>query len=797
MHILRVALRLQVRYPWFTLTSVLSLSLGIICSSIIFLYVFSHLRTDTFHDDAYRIYRVVLQIKTAGGEIEYEPGTPLPLHKVLPEEFSHVEIAAFCMRFYNAATVTIRYNGREDRYKEENIVAYADDNFVEMFSHQFVAGNGETALAEPGSVAVSEDLAVKYFGSRADALGQVINLNNMADVRITGIFASPTHDSDMHFKMLVSLPTLKTMQPGYQEDNFTWVGSNNWTFIKLVDKASSEEVQDLLAGFREKYLGPDFAHWHFQLQPLSDMHYDVRYDGVVKRSVLWILSGVTIMLLLVISANYVNLTVAKAHFRAKEIGIRKYLGESRRQLFMNFMLETGLLVIVSFLLAGVVIIVVLPVVNEWLQSNMRLSDLIYGGNLLYVLAFAFLLTFMAGYYPAIHLSGFNPLKAIAGRMTNITSKQVAGKMLFTFQYAVALFFLISTIVIVGQANYMLGSDLGFTGENVINVRVPRGDHNRIQTFRDEIAGFPGVEVASLHNQPPMSLSKDGGFIRFDGRQKMEDFMVRERWGDEHFLDTYSIELIAGRNYRVKGDTLREVLVNETMLRKLQISDPEAILGKPIFIDNSATHGTIVGVVRDFHHQSMRSEIEPLVINPMKEIFNQIGIRIQAQAFNRTVDQVKGSYMALFPNDIFEFSFLDDTVRRIYRIEEITGKLMRVFSIVAVIISLIGILGLSSLSNLKRMKEIAIRKVLGATVADILTLLCKEYLILLVASFSIAIPAAYLFVDRWLNTFAYRIELNWLLFIVPGLALILVTISFVGLQSLRTSVVNASQSIRNE
>ena len=796
MNLFRIALRLHLRYRWFTLVNILGLSLGITCSLVIFMYAYSHLSTDAFHPDADRIYRVVLQIETGEGGIEYEPGTSLPMHKVLPEEFSAVEMAAFCMKFYSPATVRVSSARGEEKYRE-GIVAYANDAFLDMFAYEFTVGQKHMALSHPATVVISEDIALKYFGDASGAVGQLININNLVDARVTGVFTSPLKNSDLHYRVIVSLSTLKMLLPNYQEENFTWIGSNNWTFIKLAENTSPAAVQGLLTAFTRKHLGPDFNHWHFMLQPLSEMHFDVRYDGVIKRSVLWILFGVAVMLLLVITANYVNLTIAQAQFRVKEIGIRKFLGENRRQIFSRFMYETGALVIASLFLACIGIRVLLPVLNDWLGAGMRLSDLVEATNLVWVAAFALILTILAGYYPSVHLSGFNPVKAIAGRTTNTTPRATGGKLLLTFQYAVAVFFLVSTVAIVGQVDYMLSMEPGFKKDNVILVRVPRADPGRMETFRDHVAGLSGVEAASLHNQAPISESNDGGFIRYDNQSSMGDFIVRERWADEHFLETYSLRLVAGRNFQVKDDTVREVLVNEALVRKLGISGPEEILGKPIFIDNSVTHGTVVGVVGDFHHQSMQNEIEPLVINPMKSIFNQVGIRLHPQAFSQTIEQVRSSYTALYPEEVFQYSILDETFRRMYTVEETTGKLMRVFSIVAVAVALIGILGLLSFSNMKRTKEIAIRKVLGATVTNIVALLCRQYLVLFLVSVAVGLPAAYLLADRWLSSYAYRINMEWSLLVTPALFLIALTLFFVGLQSLKTAMMNPSRSIRHE
>jgi putative ABC transport system permease protein len=410
---------------------------------------------------------------------------------------------------------------------------------------------------------------------------------------------------------------------------------------------------------------------------------------------------------------------------------------------------------------------------------------------------ALFLSMLAGYYPAVRLSGFDPVRAITGQMASPEKKQTGRKMLLALQYAVAIFFLSSTMVMVGQVDFMLESETGFNRENVVNIRVPRGDAERLATFRNEVVKLSGVTAASLHNEPPMTPTNDGGFIRIVGHQDSEDFIVRERWGDEHFLETYAIPLVAGRNLIIRDDTLAELLVNEAFVERLQVADPNDILGTRILIDNSGTHGEIVGVVRNFHNQSLQREIEPLVINPLQALFNRIGIRIEGQSVDRTLSDVRTLFEQSFPDALFEYAFLDDSIRRMYRTEEATGRLMRIFTVVAIVISLVGILGLSAYTNVRRSREMAIRKVLGASVPDIVGLLCRRDLMLFVAGFSLAVPAAWMLTRQWLDNFAYRIDLDWPLLALPGLLLSAATLLLLAMQSLKTARANPARSINRE
>jgi putative ABC transport system permease protein len=796
MNYIKVAIRIQARYKWFTLINITGLSLGIICSMIIFLFVNAHFATDSYHPGIDRIYRLVLNIQPPNGITEYEEGTSLPMAKTLQEEHSQVEMTAFCMKFYSTPTITIHGQGKSDKYKEDNAVAYADNHFIELFEHTFIAGDKHTALQDPKSVILSERQALKYFGT-VDVIGRLININHNTDLTVTGIFADQLKNSDLKFDVLVSLPTLKVLNPKYQDQNFTWIGSNNWTFIKLKDGVSADNMERQLPAFVKKHLGPDFNHWQLHLQPLADIHFDTRYDGIINKVILWVLAGVAVALICIVCVNYINLSIAQSGHRAREIGIRKYLGGSRMQLFLQFMSETGLVVIISIGTALAGSYLLLPVINRWLQADLTLMQFVTPGKITAFLFFGIGLILLAGYYPAVILSGFDPIRAIAGKAGKITgTNQVLRKSLICFQYAVALLFLISTFIIIGQVNFLLKTDLGFSREEIITVNVPKSGLSKLSTFRDAIENIPGVGAASLHNQAPMAASVDGGFIKYDNRTQWEDFIVRDRWADDRFIDTYSLDLVAGRNIRLR-DSITEVIVNESLLRKLNISEPDEALGKNILFDNSAISGTIVGVVRDFHHRSLQNEIEPLAIYPFYNVFNQVGVRFLAGKGNHALADIETVWKKNFPDDVMSFSFLDQSISKMYRAEQTTGRLMSVFAIVSIVICCIGILGLSVFSALQRTKEIGIRKVLGATALSIVFMLCKQYLVLITIAIMIAVPVGYMLIHQWLETFAYHISLTWLTFLIPGAFMLIITIALVGAQSLKTALANPTESLKHE
>jgi putative ABC transport system permease protein len=794
MNIFKTAIRVHNRYRWFTLVNIIGLSIGLTCSVIIFLYISFHSNTDTHHADADRIFRVVLDIKTPDGKIEHEPGSSLPMAGALKNDYSQVEATGFCMKFYSSPVVSIESNGNKANFREENTVAYADAGFLTLFDNEMVVGNNTTALTTVNSAVLSEHYALKYFGTR-EVIGKYITINNTTTLEVTGVIRYKQNNSHLAFDVLVSLPTLKVINPKYQDENFTWIGSNNWTFLKMTSVSDARSLDPQLPAFTKKFLGEQFVHWRFQLQPLSQMHFDTRYDGVINKTLLYVLGIAAVGLLAIVCINYINLTIAQSAHRTKEIGVRRFLGGSRIQLISQLMAETTLMVAGGTLLALFTTSLILPVVNSWLGTSLSPVQFITTEMLIKGSAFIVALIIIAGYYPAVILSGFSGARAMNGKNQTPHSAQVFKHALIGFQYAVATIFLIGTFAILNQVDFLLTSDLGFQKDEIVTVRVPRSSFQRMETFRNSVSQLPGVRAASLHNQAPMSESTDGGFIKFDNRNNWEAFLVRDRWADEKYLETYSLDLVAGRNIILR-DSLTEVIVNETLLTELGIADPEDALTKSILFDNSGLTGTIVGVVRDFHHRSLQGTIEPLAIYPLPGVFNHIGISLPSGT-NSNALSIENVWKDHFPDDIFSLSYLDQSIAGMYEIEEVTGKIMQVFAVVACIICLIGILGLSAFSAAERTKEIGIRKVLGASSVNIVVMLSQRYLVLIVISFAFATPSTFWILTRWLDGFAYHISLSWSLFAIPIVFIAGVTLLLVGGYTFKVASTNPTQSLKHE
>ena len=523
------------KHPTFALIHVLGLSLGLLASLFIFLFVHFHLTANTF-PAADRIYRVVLDIHIKNGSIEYQSGTSLPMGPALQNEYAAIEQASFYMPFYQPPQLAISTpTGGLRRFIENDGVAYADSNFMPMFGYHFLQGDPATALTRPNQAVITQRQVRKYFGE-ADALGKIIRINNQADLMVAGVVKNPSRNTDFTTNVWVSLPTLKVLKPSYQAENFTWIGSNNWTFVKLSENTTASAIDQPLPSFVSKYLGEQFAHWHFHLQPLHDLHFDTRYGGTIRKPLLHLLSAVALFIILIACINFVNLSTAAALSRAKEVGVRKALGSSRAQLFWQFIAETALIVAFALAVVGLAAAVALPWLNARIHTQLSLQTLLTPTVGVGILIFILSIIFLAGSYPALVLARFHPIRALHHQ---ISVKEVGAyrlrQLLVTLQFAIAQAFVLGAVVVLYQLDYFQQQALGFRQKAVVTVKVPRSDYSRLETFRYQLKRYPDIHHVSFHHSPPIADIHEGDYVRFNGREEREPFLVRYRWADEDYL----------------------------------------------------------------------------------------------------------------------------------------------------------------------------------------------------------------------------------------------------------------------
>ena len=793
----KTALRNFRKQPSFAFIHIVGLSLGMLASLVIFLFVYFHLSTDTFYPHADRMYRVVLDMHIANGSIEYESGTSLPMAQALKDEYASIEQVGFCMPFYSPPEFIIQPSeGKLNRFIENNGVAYADTWFLQMFDYHFIEGDSETALSAPNQAVLTQQQATIYFGE-SSALGKTIRINDKTDLVVTGVIKDYPKNTDFTTNVWVSLPTLKVLQPAHQTENFSWIGSNNWTFVKLSENSKAATINEQLPAFVSKYLGDNFKHWHFHLQPLREMHFDTRYGGTVRKPLLYLLSAVALFIILMACINFINLSTAQALSRSQEVGVRKALGSSRPQLFWQFMTETSLIVGIALFVVLLTVSLGLPWLNGWIHTQLTMQPLTEPAMMGSLLIFILGLIFLAGSYPALVLSGFHPIRALKSK---VNAREAGGhrlrKLLVTLQFTISQAFIIGALVVVYQMNYFQRVDTGFTKEAIVTVNIPKSTYSRLDAFRNQLSQHPSIRQVSFHHRPPMATMNDGGYVKYNNRTQWEPFLVRDRWADEQYLETYDLTLLAGRNL-IMRDSVTEFLVNEEFVEKLGASSPEEVVGKPLLEGNVDVRGVIVGVVKNFHHRSLQNPIEPLVIYSYPRLFRQAGIQLRSENLPQILHIIRQAWEVTFPDQVFSYQFLEETLAQLYKKERTIAKLTRIFALVSIVICGLGLIGLATYTARQRTQEIGIRKVLGASVPGILLLLSKDFMLLMLLGFVLSIPIANYFMQEWLTNFAHRICIQWWMFALSGLLVVLIALLSVGSQTLKAARRNPVDSLRYE
>jgi putative ABC transport system permease protein len=789
-----IAFRTLLRHKTYAVLNILGLALGLAGGVLIYLFVHFHLSTDTFHPNADRIFRVVMERHSTDGSVEYEPGTAVAMGRTLQQDFVQVEQTAFSSGFYTPPTLSIpKANDQVDRYVEKSGVVYANTGFLQLFSFRMLEGDLKTALSEPNQVVLTRKLALKYFGN-TPALGKTIRLNQASDLKVTGVVSDYTINTDLKADVLISLPT----HPNYQVNDIGWgIGSLSWTFVQLPANYNHRQIDAQMAAFVEKHQGKEFAHWRYHLQPLSEMHFDERYGGYLRRPMLWALCLIGIFLVGMACINFINLATAQALRRAKEVGIRKVMGGTPRQVFWQMMAETACLTFFAAALAWLAASLLLPLLNQWLRTPLSMRTVTEPTSLLFLFCLLLTVVFLAGAYPALMLSRFDPARALKNQLgTQPVGGLSLRRTLVVTQLVLSQGLMISALVVMHQMEFFQKADMGFRRDAIVSVPLPDRDPTKREAFRHAIRQLPEAGKMSYYFRPPATPENEGGYVKFNHREQSEPFLVRSRWGDDQYVELYGLRLLAGRNL-MERDTVTEFIVNEEFVKRLGFTDYNAVIGKSLYEGNAEITGTIVGVVRDFHQQSLQNPIEPCVIYSHPSIFRQAGIRLNTRDLPRTLQSIQSAWVNTFPNHVFKYEFVDEKIARLYEKETLIAKLTRLFTGVAILICCLGFYGLVSFMASHKTKEIGIRKVLGASVPDILMLFGKEFIALILLSFLIAAPLAGWLMHHWLQGFAYRVELSGSLFALNALLVSAIVLLTVGFQTVKAALANPVKSLRTE
>ena len=793
---LKIALRSLVKNKVYSVINIGGLALGLACGLLIFLFVKHHLSTDRHHANYERIYRINTDLHLDDGTIEYNPDAPRPMVKVLREEFPQVEQAGFLM-MNKELTVGVQQSGRKDpaRFLEKNHTAFVEPEWFNILTYEWLQGNPQTALGQPNNVVLTESLAKKYFGN-ANPIGQILRLDNQTNAIVSGLLAEPPATTDTKIDLFISIATLTNLDYGHDPTNWYELNSTKRLYVLLKEGQSAAAVQRGFAALSKKHYGDNAHIFHFNIQPMRELHFDVlRGGGAVRSSLLWALGIIGLLLLGAACINFVNLATAQAFGRSKEVGVRKTLGSSRGQLMGQFLLETTLLILAAAALATLLFGWWLPLFNNWTQLNLSVS--FDAPTLLFVALLLSIVVVVAGLYPAILVSGFSPWAALRNQIAAPSNRGFSlQKTLVIAQFAVCNALIIGALVVISQLRYIQNADLGFKKNNVVMVKLPYGMSANHQSFKQQVLQLNNVSSVSLSHRPPTSELQFGGSFKFNNRPNWEPYPTRDRLTDADFLKTYGLQLVAGRNI-AKSDTVQEYLINETLARRLGYKNPAQILGKTLQYHLSPVSLPIVGVVKDFHQKSLREAIEPCIIASKSDRYELSGIHISAGSPANLVGNVEEIWQKLFPNEVFQYQYLDEQLASFYETETLITRLVNVFTAITIFICCMGLYGLVSQVVVRRTKEIGIRKVLGASVVSITTLLSKDFLKLVLIALVVASPVAYYLMDKWLADFAYRINIEWWIFALAGVLAVSVALLTVSYQAIRAALMNPVESLKTE
>lgn len=795
---LKTALRSLFREKSSSVLNIAGLTLGITCSLVLFLLI-KHLATfDNYHANRDRIYRVVTEMD-GNNERFYTAGVPPVLPDAFRQDFPEAEQVTFTSYRQDALVSVPQRNGEAKKYQEESGVVFAEGNFFKVFDRPVIQGDAFKGLDDPNEAIISRSLARKYFG-REDVIGEIVQYDTV-EYRIASVMEDYPTNTDFPFNLMLSMATIKK---GRDAQGWNSIWSDEQCYVLLKDVHALDEVRARMPAFVDKYLGKEnYDKQTFSLQPLRELHFDDRFSNynyrTAPREMLIALGVIAAFLLLTACINFVNLTTAEAVKRSKEVGIRKSLGSSRLQLISQFLGETTLITVFAMLLSLGITQMALTIVNPFLDMPLELNfseDLFLW---LFIIGVTVIVSLFSGLYPSLVLSGFKPAQALKNRISNSSSSGFnLRRSLVVVQFVISQFFIMGTIILLTQMNYFQSRDLGFRKDAVLIVPLPRSQSTdattRIRTLRQEISALPGVESVSLGSAPPSSGAVNSTGFYFEGEDESQRRDTHIKQIDNNYLSLYEIEIVAGQNLG-DYDTARGFLVNEELVRVAGFKNPEDIVGKTMLLWEKEL--PVVGVVKDFHTVSLRDRIEPIVLMNDVRGYRSLSIRVNQAQLKELIAGVEEKWERAYPEHIFDYTFLDETIRNFYEGEQKMSVLLSVFTSMAIFIGCLGLFGLATFMANQKTKEIGVRKALGASVESIIFLFSKEYIKLIFIGFMLAAPAVWFLMNKWLDNFEYKITIGPMVFMAGLMATLFIAVVTVGYKSFRAAIVNPIKSLRYE
>jgi len=756
---LLIAIRNIQRHKGYSFINIAGLALGIACCSLILLWVQDELSYDRFHENAENLYAPTF---SNGSKV-----TPTALAEYLKDEYPEITHTS---RFRYIGSNLLKY---EETEINENYGIMVDPEFLDMFTFRFLKGDPDTAFSSPNSIVISESLAHKYFGIR-DAIGRILTFNARQELKVTGVFEDYPLNSHIQCAYLLRLELPRT----------TWQVNNIRTYVLLQAgtpvHALDAKISDVVERHRPK------EQRSMSLQPITRLHLNPFNHRGGPILYVYLFSAMALFILLIACINFINLTTAKSSARSKEVGIRKTVGACRSNLIRQFFGESLLMTLIASGVSLGLVSLLMPMFNNLTGKSFTWGILVKQAAVLGIFGILLLTSVVAGSYPALLLSRFQPVKAMKGKQLTGMKGALFRRALVVLQFSLSVLLILGTLMVFRQVNFLRGRDVGFDRENIVYFEIGPRFRQNIDTIKAELLSNPDILHVALTDVPPYRWMSNAGFgdVQWEGKTNQEVKMVMTSV-DYDYLDTFGLEMAQGRYFSkaYSTDASEAYVVNEAAVRAMEMDDP---VGKGLKIWDLS--GSIIGVVRDYHFESLHSPIIPMAMRIDPNWYYQACVRIAPRRIPDTLTFLENKWRALYPEYPFDYRFLDSTIHNQYRTEERVGKIVTVFTALAICISCLGIFGLSSYTAEQRTKEIGIRKVLGASVSSIFLHVSRNFIVW---------PLAYYVLNLWLQSFAYRIGLAWWTFAMTGIAVLMISLLSVSWQIIRAATANPVDSLRYE
>ncbi|MBX3238535.1 MAG: ABC transporter permease [Chitinophagaceae bacterium] len=802
----KIAWRNLLRNKWFSLINILGLSIGLATCLIIMLFVSNELGYDRFNKKANRIARIYFEGNVQGEKMK-EPVVMAPVAQAVKKDFPEVEDATR-LRSHDWAPKLV-VNNKEFRFDQ---LVYADANFFDVFTLPFIRGDSKTALAEPNTVVLTKDVAKKYFGD-GEALGQTIRFKteDKAPMKVTGVIENIPANSHFRFGLLTSMASLEDAK----REN--WMGSNYFTYIVLKNKNDFEKLEEKLPGLVDKYIGPQMkdglgqtlaefrksgSNITFHLQRLtdihlySDFHYDLSAPGNVRN--VYIFSAIALFMLLIACINFMNLSTAGASKRSREVGIRKVLGSMKGELVKQFLVESTFIAAIALLLSLLFIQLALPLFNDLSGLQLTLSFREKPLLLPALTGIVLLTGLIAGSYPAFYLSSFKPVAVLKGKWNPAKSGVSFRSVLVVFQFFISIILIVSTTVVYKQLSYIRHKDVGYNKDKVMVISNVWAIGKNMDVFRKELQQDPAVAGVSASRYLPAGNSGNNNFFVSTVQDPGKLVKTLRYEIDEYYIPTLGIQLKAGRNFSQQyGMDSLAVIVNEAAVKALGWKeDPIGQTIARTFKEEGKETYQVVGVVKDFHFRSLHERISPLVLVPAPDPGNLV-VKIKTTDIPGFTAKLQKQFTEYGAEDPMNYSFLDERYNNTYKAEQKIGTILGVFAGLTIFIACLGLFGLAKFTADQRIKEIGIRKVLGASAAQLSAMLSKDFLRLVLLACCIAFPIAGWVMHKWLQDFAYRTNISWWIFMIAGVVAVLIALITVSFQAIKAALANPVKALRTE